>query len=150
MSYQQLETVLSGLLAKRGVHHFSATEILFEGASNSDPDSGAYGLNTLPPAEMLPVIADATANVERFRVEYGGPLRVVSVYRSPDYNRALSGTAAKSFHMRGMAVDVAPAHGGVAALHSLAERWWSAGKITGGLGIYPWGIHLDIGPRRRW
>lgn len=79
------------------------------------------------------------------------PFHVISGYRSPATNEALRaegrGVARKSFHTRGMAIDVSLPGLPVAELHraALALR-------AGGVGYYPSSgfVHLDVGPLRRW
>jgi uncharacterized protein YcbK (DUF882 family) len=77
--------------------------------------------------------------------------QIVSGYRSPATNAAMRaegrGVARKSFHMRGMAVDVALPGRDVAELHRAALALGA-----GGVGYYPSPgfVHVDVGPVRRW
>lgn len=99
--------------------------------------------------DVLDVIRDA----------WGGPLHVVSGYRSAAFNEALakasaarngvSGVAQSSQHVQGRAADVRPDHPTVervAQLHVLTRRLYDEGKIPGlgGLGAYPGWIHVDV------
>ena len=78
------------------------------------------------------------------RIAIGRPMRINSGYRSPLHNRRIGG-AQKSFHVRGMAADIAlngldPDHlVRVALAHG-----------AGGVGLYNTFRHLDVGPVRRW
>lgn len=79
------------------------------------------------------------------------PFEVFSGYRSPATNAALRkksrAVAKKSYHMRGMAVDIRLPGRGLAQLRYAALR-----QHAGGVGYYPSShfIHLDVGPTRRW
>lgn len=144
------ESMLKSYLQSRGVKYFSAKELLYFGASHSDPASRAFGLNTLPPSPLIPKIAEVAARADLLRVLFRAPLRVVSVYRSESYNAALAGAAKSSLHRQGRAIDLAPLHGGVAGLHRVAGEAYRRGLMPGGIGFYDWGVHVDIGPRRTW
>lgn len=81
-------------------------------------------------------------------------LRVISGYRTPEYNRAIGG-ASRSRHMTGEAADVqayiiatgAPVSPGT--VQSAAFALQAQGSI-GGVGSYPTFTHVDVGPRRSW
>lgn len=79
------------------------------------------------------------------------PFQVISGYRSPATNAKLRaeghGVARRSFHMRGMAADVALADRDVAELRRAALALGA-----GGVGYYPESgfVHVDVGPVRRW
>jgi uncharacterized protein YcbK (DUF882 family) len=76
---------------------------------------------------------------------------VISGYRSPATNEALrnksSGVAKRSYHMRGMAIDVRlPGY-------DLKQLQLAALDLkAGGVGYYPRSgfIHVDVGPARSW
>ncbi len=79
------------------------------------------------------------------------PVNVISGYRSPTTNGALSnrsrGVARNSFHMQAMAMDVRLPDGRVSDLYRAA---CSLG--AGGVGYYPGSnfVHIDSGPVRYW
>ncbi len=150
MSYETKKQLLSAALATRDVRFFTAEELLFTGASNAEVGSRSFGLNCLCPDSLIGNLADAAVNADRFRREFGKALRVISTYRSPAYNRSIAGAADHSLHMEGKAIDLVPVMASVDSMHAMAEKLWAGGKITGGMGIYSWGIHLDIGRKRRW
>lgn len=81
----------------------------------------------------------------------GREFRIISGYRSPEYNRILSehnGAVAKqSLHMEGKAIDIAVPGVSLAVLRDLA-----AGFRCGGGGYYPHSgfVHLDSGRFRTW
>lgn len=98
---------------------------------------------------------------------WGGPLTVVSGYRSQAYNdsliRAGHHPAADSQHIEGHAADLRPApvdgRDTVLEFHDMILRAYEVGQIPqlGGLGLYPasqW-VHIDTfkapdGHLRRW
>lgn len=89
------------------------------------------------------------------RGKWGGPLRVVSGYRTLAHNVQVGGASA-SQHVDGRAADIAPMVAGsmmgacVADLHSRIMRALGVGELPliGGVGYYPakW-VHLDIRAR---
>lgn len=84
-------------------------------------------------------------------LDYSGEIHVISGYRSPKTNALLagksSGVAKKSYHMRGMAIDIAMPGIELAKLRDAA-----IGLKQGGVGYYPKSgfIHVDVGRVRRW
>ena len=89
--------------------------------------------------------------VLRHKLETNRPFRVISGYRSPKTNARLAaksnGVARKSYHMRGMAIDVALADRPSADIHRAALA-----LKAGGVGHYPKSgfVHVDVGPVRSW
>ena len=79
------------------------------------------------------------------------PLRVICGYRSSQTNamarRRSKGVAKESYHVRGMAVDIAVPNTSLKAIAAAAR---DAG--AGGIGIYNRSgfVHVDVGPRRSW
>ena len=79
------------------------------------------------------------------------PLVIASGLRCPAHQRKVNSAVSDSMHLHGEALDIRwPLGMERRAFLDLAET--VAGK--GGLGVYPWGIHIDTGkgkaPRRRW
>jgi len=71
------------------------------------------------------------------------PLTVLSGFRTTDWNQRVGG-APNSFHMQGMAIDIKTPVGMtpdemVQIAADIAES-----LPIGGIGRYPWGIHVDI------
>lgn len=131
-------------------HWFTPAEIGFLGAGNTEGTS--KGLNHLPPADLWPNILPTLRMADAIRDLYGAPIRILSTYRSPAYNKAIGG-AGQSYHTRFMAIDLAPvstAPGEARRLYGCAMILRQRGIISGGLGKYPWGIHIDCGPQREW
>lgn len=130
--------------------YFSPKELRFMGPGNAE--GKGKGLNTLPPPELWDNLKPTLPQADALREFFGAPIKVLSVYRSPAYNRAVGGEK-KSFHMRFMAMDLAPLKGGddeIRRLKNCAEILIKKGKLTGGVGRYSWGVHIDCGPRRDW
>lgn len=74
---------------------------------------------------------------------------LISGYRSPQTNRALSGTATRSLHMKGMALDIRRTDLKLRDLRDIARS-----LKVGGVGYYPQArnrfVHVDTGRVRYW
>ena len=87
----------------------------------------------------------------RQRLDNRHRFEVISGYRSPKTNRRLRqqghGVAKKSFHMKGMAIDIRLPGTSLAHLHNAALD-----LRAGGVGYYPNDgfVHVDVGWVRRW
>jgi len=85
------------------------------------------------------------------KTDSGKAYEVISGYRSPATNKALrsksSGVAKRSYHMRGMAIDVRLPGCDLKKLQLAALD-----LKAGGVGYYPGSgfIHVDVGPARSW
>jgi uncharacterized protein YcbK (DUF882 family) len=87
----------------------------------------------------------------RAKMQTKTPFDVISGYRSPATNAQLAsesrGVARKSFHLRGMAIDISLPDRDLRQLRkaALALR-------RGGVGYYPKPgfVHVDVGPVRTW
>ncbi len=96
--------------------------------------------------KLLDVLYELHARVGRSE-----PLHVISGYRSPATNAKLrarsSRVARKSYHMRGMAVDVRLPGIATSTLRNVARD-----MNVGGVGYYPRSrfVHIDTGPVRSW
>jgi len=94
--------------------------------------------------------------LDAIRELWGGPIHVVSGYRSPEYNERLrarsSGVAEHSQHPQGRAADIAPVPAtreSVLRLAAVIDGMIAAGKLplVGGFGRYPSWCHVDVRPR---
>ena len=99
--------------------------------------------------DRLQSLVDA---LDAIRSAWGGPLHVVSGYRTAAYNTRIGG-ARNSQHVQGRAADVRPAKPtpeNVARLHSLVGTLYAEGRLPrlGGLGLYPGWIHVDVRAKR--
>ena len=86
---------------------------------------------------------------EDFRAAVGGsPLVIGSAYRTPTWNRRCGGSA-RSQHLSGRALDCYPPVAMLLAeFRALARDQAEADPRIGGFGLYRWGVHFDIRPRR--
>ena len=88
------------------------------------------------------------------RGAWGGPLHVVSGYRTAEHNTRVGG-AQHSQHMEGRAFDIAPfcqpdrMAEQCLDLHARILRLIHEGKLplVGGLGVYPAWVHVDVRPK---
>lgn len=126
------------------VTHFRWDEILTKGASHHNKDSAAFGLNTDPPASKWPNVIPLVRALQRFREEIGAPVKLSSVYRSPAYNKKLSGSATNSQHIEFKAADIVAGQGTPREWQELAAHLRSQGVFTGGIGLYKTFIHIDV------
>ena len=118
-------------------------------------------------ADRLPALM---ALLDAIRDAWGGPIEVVSGYRSPAHNaelmalddaRGVHGVASGSQHVEGRAADIRPDGnpGQVSALWQTVMHLYNDGKLPqlGGVGLYVrsgW-VHVDTfhaadGHLRRW
>ncbi len=101
------------------------------------------------PLELQPNALALAELLEVIRFQWGGPLLVVSGYRTPEYNRRVGG-AEHSQHCLARAADIRPwSVPAVPALAELIQRNLSSPSLRalGGWGIYPQWIHVDVRPR---
>lgn len=75
------------------------------------------------------------------------PITIVSAYRSPQYNRLLSGSAKGSLHMSGMALDVSYSGLDVAAFICACSIQKFGAIQTYNSDNF---VHIDIGAKRNW
>lgn len=89
------------------------------------------------------------AMFETFRTTMGGaPIVIGSAYRTRRWNR-LCGGGVRSQHVEGRALDCyPPAKMFLAEFRDRARAFATHDPRVGGFGLYHWGVHLDIRPRR--
>lgn len=107
------------------------------------------------PVAWMDRLGALCSQLDIIRGEWGGPIRIVSGYRTPAWNAHVGG-AKLSQHMQGLAADICPMvasaakHACVIDLHRRIIRLYGEGRLPllGGLGDYPgkW-IHVDVRPR---
>ena len=73
------------------------------------------------------------------------PLRILSAYRTPEHNKAIGGVSS-SQHVQGRALDLSRGSEDAADFHVRVNDCVSMGRL-GGIGYYPWGVHVDIRAR---
>jgi uncharacterized protein YcbK (DUF882 family) len=87
----------------------------------------------------------------KLKMRSKAPFEVISGYRSPATNAQLAsesrGVARKSFHLRGMAIDIRLPDRDLRQLRKAALS-----LRRGGVGYYPRPdfVHVDVGPVRTW
>ena len=84
------------------------------------------------------------ARLVKLRIRIGRPISIHSGYRCPRHNQDVDG-AGNSYHMKGMAADIAVQGMTPRELKILAEEIG-----FGGIGLYTTFLHVDTGPNRRW
>lgn len=90
---------------------------------------------------LLPVWAEALRTIN-------GAFKPNSAYRTVSYNATIPDASPKSKHCQGIAMDV-PARN--ATPQQLYDFALTLVGDAGGLGIYPWGIHIDCRTiKSRW
>lgn len=73
------------------------------------------------------------------------PIRVLSGYRSPEYNKKVGGVS-RSTHLKGMAADIRAKHYTSVELVDIILKLRRSKQITGlgGMGLYSAFVHVDI------
>jgi uncharacterized protein YcbK (DUF882 family) len=101
--------------------------------------------NSLPPRGIWKNIVPALRIVDELRDSFGEPCRILSSYRSPDYNKEVGGVSS-SQHLEFTALDIAFDGISPQRVYDRLLEWRKAGKFVGGLGIYPSSgfVHIDI------
>lgn len=96
------------------------------------------------PSMWVDRLVELFSQLDLIRETWGGPLHVISGYRTPEHNAAIGG-AGQSQHVSGRAADLRPIRKGVHAsdihdLHRTVNELIAAGKLpsVGGVGVYPW------------
>lgn len=85
------------------------------------------------------------------KLNFNGEIEIISGYRSAKTNAMLrsrsSGVARRSYHTRGMALDIR-----FPGISTSKLRRAAMGLKMGGVGYYPKSgfVHVDTGPVRRW
>lgn len=110
--------------------NFKLTEFVRQGDS---PDNEQI-MNLIALANRLQLMRDIL----------GKPITITSGFRSPQHNQQIGG-AAGSLHLSGMAADIQVQ--GMTPDHVFSQL---SGIWSGGLGVYDYHVHVDIGQRRRW
>lgn len=97
---------------------------------------------------MDPKLMDLLHVLQR-RLGSQSEIEVISAYRSPASNAKLAaqsgGVAKKSYHMRGMAMDIALEDRSLRDIQTVAKA-----LNAGGVGRYSKFVHVDTGPVRSW
>ena len=98
------------------------------------------GSDTVFIAEMLPMVC------QYIRTRTGKGFAPNSAYRTPEYNKKVGGEEF-SMHLYGAAADIPLASGYTAK--QMADIAREIMPNFGGVGVYKWGIHVDVSPTKR-
>lgn len=102
------------------------------------------------PVELYDNVQLLAKQLQVIRDEIKQPLKILSGYRSPAWNKKVGGKP-KSYHMKAMAADLTVKDMRPADLRKVILRLIREKKIIdGGVGAYPGFTHYDVGPSRRW
>lgn len=139
---------LDDLIKSHGIQYFRASELL-----SREERGGPKILE--PPADLWPRILPTLELADEIREILGAPVRVISGYRSPEYNRKVGG-AAKSEHVEFRALDLTWS-GPMSRLWMVASEVMDHAHARGirtGRGLYDTFVHIDTGSTkgtiRRW
>ena len=106
---------------------------------------------TAVPEEFMKNVQLLAENLQVLRDEIGVPIRVISGYRSPKYNKRIGG-ARRSQHMLAKAADIVISGMNPPEIKEIIECLIKCGKMhSGGLGLYTTFTHYDVrGRNARW
>lgn len=86
--------------------------------------------------------------LQQIRSHFGQKVIIHSGYRPESYNKTVEGASSNSQHTYGVAADF---HVENVAHKTVAEYAENFLKDTGGIGVYPWGVHVDVRKKKsRW
>ena len=122
------------------IKHFNWEELLFKGASNA-----RFNSNTDPDPRLYPNVVPLVNALDKIRSEIDAPIKLISVYRSPAYNRNIGG-ATSSRHMQFDAADfvaLGPTAGNSDRWQKIAKKLRANGEFQGGIGVYDSFVHID-------
>lgn len=86
------------------------------------------------------VSAELVEVLQAIRNHFGKPVIVSSGYRTPGYNKSVGG-ATYSQHLYGTAADICISGVSPQTQAACAEKLM---PNSGGIGVYSWGIHVDV------
>tara|TARA_A100001037_G_C15115631_1_gene621241 strand:- start:268 stop:669 length:402 start_codon:yes stop_codon:yes gene_type:complete len=103
------------------------------------------------PEELMDNVRLLAKNLQVLRDHVGLPVRIISGYRSPKYNRKIGG-ARKSQHMVAKAADIKIKGMTPAEVKAVIVELIKEGKMhVGGIGLYTTFTHYDVrGWNARW
>ena len=86
--------------------------------------------------------------LEAIRQHFGQPVNIHSGYRTTAYNASLPDSSSTSKHCMGLAADFDVTGVTPKEVYNYAESLLGS---HGGLGLYSWGVHLDVRTEKsRW
>jgi len=103
------------------------------------------------PEELMDNVCLLAKNLQVLRDHIGKPIRVISGYRSPPYNRKIGG-ARRSQHMVAKAADIKIKGMSPTEVKAVIVQLIKEGKMhSGGVGLYTTFTHYDVrGRNARW
>ena len=103
------------------------------------------------PSDLRENVILLCQNLQVLREHINKPIRIISGYRSPKYNRRIGG-ARKSQHMTAKAADIRVTGMTPQELKDIIESLISEGRMMkGGIGLYTSFLHYDVrGRNARW
>jgi len=103
------------------------------------------------PEELMENVTLLAENLQVIRDEIGKPIRIISGYRHPEYNKKIGG-AKKSQHMTAKAADLKVSGMEPVELWRVIIKLIKEGKLhAGGVGLYTTFVHYDVrGTNARW
>lgn len=97
-----------------------------------------------PDREQIRNLIALANRLQLMRDILGKTITITSGFRSPQHNQKIGG-APCSLHLSGMAADIKVQGMEPDDVFNKLTGIWS-----GGLGLYDYHVHVDIGARRRW
>lgn len=106
---------------------------------------------TSVPDDLVDNVVLLCENLQALRDHIGKPIRVISGYRSPKYNRRIGG-ARRSQHMTAKAADIKVTGMSPSEVKEAIVELIKEGKMMkGGIGLYKTFTHYDVrGRNARW
>jgi len=103
------------------------------------------------PEDLLDNVQLLCENLQVLRDHLEKPIRVISGYRSPKYNRRIGG-AKRSQHMQAKAADIKVSGMSPSEVKAEIVKLIKEGKMmSGGIGLYTTFTHYDVrGRNARW
>jgi len=103
------------------------------------------------PDDLMDNLKDLVENLQVIRNTIDKPIRIISGYRSPKYNRRIDG-ARRSQHMLAKAADIVIRGMSPVEVHREVLKLIKEDKIKkGGVGLYKYFVHYDVrGFNTRW
>jgi uncharacterized protein YcbK (DUF882 family) len=93
---------------------------------------------------------DLVSMLDNIRYRIGLPIIIHCVNRCEKHNKAVGGVST-SKHILGNAADFHVRDMSIVKLHEyLTHNHEIQNIVTGGLGLYDWGVHIDTGRYRSW
>src|SRR5262245_13244853 len=132
--------------SQREAYGMSLDQLTVHFAVSEFAQKSRQGISSQPyPAEWinerLRPLCDA---LEALRTILERPIKVISGFRSEEYNKAIGG-ARLSQHVQGRAADIVIPGVDAQVVHDMALDLYKAGRLNiGGLGDYPGFTHVDV------